>query len=103
MNKKIKIALTILGIFLLAVPLGLLTDAPAWGEWDNDYYKKVLGFVPKGMESFHSFISPILPDYSLPGTNDVIGYYVSAIVGAILVFLIWFIIGKIIAKKHSNS
>ncbi len=103
MNKKVKVALAVLAVMLLAVPIGLLTDAPAWGEWDNDYYKKVLGFIPKGMEKFHSFINPILPDYSLPGTNDVVGYYVSAIVGAILVFAIWFIIGKILAKKHSNN
>ncbi len=99
MKKSVKIALIILGIMILSVPLGLLTDAPAWGEWDNDYYKKVLGFIPKGMESFNSFIKPILPDYSVPGKSDVFGYYASAIVGAVLIFLVWFIIGKIIAKK----
>ena len=99
MQKSLKIILSILGILILLVPLGLLTDAPAWGEWDNDYYKKVLGFIPKGMSEFNSFISPILPDYSIPGKSDIFGYYVSAIVGVILVFLVWFIIGKIVAKK----
>jgi len=101
MKKSTKIALLILGIMILSVPLGLLTDAPAWGEWDNEYYKKVLGFVPEGMEKFNSFIKPILPDYSLPGHSDVIGYYASAVIGAIIIFLVWFIIGKIIAKKHN--
>ena len=101
MKKSTKIALIILGIMILSVPLGLLTDAPAWGEWDNEYYKKVLGFVPEGMEKFNSFIKPILPDYSIPGHNEVIGYYASAIIGAIIIFLVWFIIGKIIAKKHN--
>ena len=99
MKKSIKTILIILGIMILAVPIGLLTDAPAWGEWDNDYYKKVLGFIPKGMEEFNSFIKPILPDYSIPGKSDVLGYYVSAVVGAILIFLVWFIIGKIIIRK----
>ncbi len=99
MKKSVKIALLILGLMLLAVPLGLLTDAPAWGEWDNDYYKKVLGFIPKGMEEFNSFIHPILPDYSVPGKSAVLGYYTSAIVGVAIIFLVWFVLGKIIAKR----
>ncbi len=99
MKKSTKIVLIILSIMVIAVPLGLLTDAPAWGEWDNEYYKKTLGFIPKGMEKFHSFVNPILPDYSL-GNNDVIGYYVSAIVGVILIYLVWFIIGKMIVRKQ---
>ena len=101
MKKSTKIALSILGIMILLVPLGLLTDAPAWGEWDNDYYKKVLGFVPEGMEKFNSSIKPLLPDYSLPGYSDVLGYYLSAIVGVGIIFLTYFIIGKIIAKKDN--
>lgn len=103
MNKKIKIALIILGIMLLLVPLGLLTDAPAFGEWDNEYYKKILGFIPKGMESFPNLQKPLLPDYSISGANSVIGYYASAVVGVALIFLVWFIIGKIIAKKSDNN
>ena len=103
MNKKIKIALIILGIMLLLVPLGLLTDAPAFGEWDNEYYKKILGFIPKGMEHFPNLQKPLLPDYSIVGANSVIGYYASAIVGVALIFLVWFIIGKIIAKKSDNN
>ena len=103
MNKKIKIALIILGIMLLLVPLGLLTDAPAFGEWDNEYYKKILGFIPKGMEHFPNLQKPLLPDYSIAGANSVIGYYASAILGVALIFLVWFIIGKIIAKKSDNN
>jgi len=101
MKKSTKIALSILGIMILLVPLGLLTDAPAWGEWDSEYYKKVLGFVPKGMEKFNSSVKPLLPDYSLPGHSDVLGYYLSAIVGVGIIFLTYFIIGKIIAKKDN--
>ena len=97
MKKSTKIVLIILSIMVIAVPLGLLTDAPAWGEWDNEYYKKTLGFIPKGMENANS-INPIIPDYSI-GNNDVIGYYVSAIVGVILIYLVWFIVGKMVIRK----
>ena len=97
MKKK---ALIILGILLALVPLGLLTDAPAWGEWDLDYYKKTLGFIPKGME--HSISpKPIIPDYEIPGLGSVSGYYISAVVGVILVFLIYFILLKVAKKKNA--
>ena len=103
MSKKMKVALTVLVIMIISVPVGLLTSAPAFGEWDPDYYLKKLGFIPQGMQHFPQLQHPLLPDYSLPGANDVLGYYISAIVGVILVFIIWFIIGKIIAKKHSAN
>lgn len=103
MNKYVKKALIILAIIIALVPLGLLTDAPAWGEWDNDFYKKNLGFIPEGIAKAKEFIHPLLPDYSLPGTNDVIGYYISAIVGSVLIFGIFYLIGKAIAKKHDNN
>jgi cobalt/nickel transport protein len=95
-----KRALIILGIFLALVPLGLLTDAPAWGEWDNEYYEKVLGFLPQGFKEAIG-INPIIPDYSLPHANPVLGYYVSAVVGAVLVFGIYYILAKII-KSNKN-
>jgi len=98
MNKHIKAALIILGIMILLVPLGLLTDAPAWGEWDNDYYKKVLGYIPEGLKNTLN-LPHILPDYSVPGTNDVIGYYISAIIGSLLVFGAIYLIGKFLAKR----
>ncbi|WP_024786763.1 MULTISPECIES: PDGLE domain-containing protein [unclassified Lebetimonas] len=103
MNKKVKTALIIMVIMIAAVPVGLLTSAPAFGEWDNDYYQKVLGFIPKGLANFPQLAHPLLPDYSLPGTNDVLGYYVSAVVGSAVVFIILYLIGKFFAKKNTHS
>ena len=97
MKKK---ALIILGILLALVPIGILTDAPAWGEWDLDYYKEKLGFIPKGME--HSInLKPLIPDYEIPGVGSVSGYYISAIVGVILIFIIYFILLKILKNKNA--
>jgi len=97
MKKKVMI---ILGILIALVPLGLLTENPAWGEWDLEYYKEKLGFIPKGMESA-SAIKPIIPDYEIPGLGSVSGYYLSAIVGVLLVFLVYFILAKLL--KNDNS
>jgi cobalt/nickel transport protein len=98
MKKK---ALIILGVLLALVPLGLLTDNPAWGEWDLEYYKEKLGFIPKGMESA-STIHPIIPDYEVPGLGSISGYYISAVVGVILVFAIYFILAKTLKAKNDS-
>ncbi|WP_292657813.1 PDGLE domain-containing protein [Nitratifractor sp.] len=86
-------------VLLVSVPLGLLTDAEAWGEWDVDYYAKKLGFIPEGMKQFSLSLHPLLPDYSAPGTGSVTGYYISAAVGVVLIYFFWMLIGKILAKK----
>lgn len=90
-------------IFLLMVslvPLGLLTDASAWGEWDNAYYQKILGFIPEGIKNAKS-INAFISDYSVKGLSDIAGYYISAIVGAVLIFGIFYIITKV--KKDAKS
>jgi cobalt/nickel transport protein len=100
MKKKIYI---LLGILIVLVPLGLLTDADAWGEWDADYYKKVLGFVPKGILHLQKTLDfhHLLPDYSIPGVNSVVGYYVAAIVGVILVISIYYLLYITVKRKKS--
>ncbi len=98
MKKKIYILLLVL---TLLVPLGLLTDADAWGEWDVDYFKTHLGFIPQGAVKLQNMLNfkHLLPDYSIPGSNEVIGYYISAIVGIILIGAIYYLIYLFIKRK----
>jgi cobalt/nickel transport protein len=100
MKKKLYV---LLGILVVLVPLGLLTDADAWGEWGADYYKKVLGFVPDGIVKVQSKLDfyHLLPDYSMSGTNSVIGYYVSAIVGIILIMGLYYLLYLTVKRKKS--
>jgi len=100
MKKKLFI---LLGVLIALVPLGLLTDAPAWGEWDSSYFKEVLGFVPQGIEKVENTIHLkfLLPDYSLPGANDVVGYYISAVVGAVLIFVLYYLIYVMVKRKKA--
>ena len=44
-----KILYPMLIIFIL-IPLGLISENPAWAEWDNEYYQEALGFIPKDWE-----------------------------------------------------
>jgi len=84
--------------FVLFVPLGLISENPAWGEWDTQYYKELLGFIPKGIEDAKS-ISPIIPDYSVSNLGDVSGYYISAIVGIGLIYLIFFGLKRFVVER----
>ena len=99
MKRKVFI---VLGLLIVLVPLGLLTDSSAWGEWESNYYKKILGFVPDGIKSAKG-VHPILPDYSVPGLNETIGYYISAIVGLLLIFVVFYLLVKIFKRERNGS
>ena len=87
MKKKLYI---ILGILFVLVPLGLISEYSAWGEWDNDVYKNMIGFIPQGIKNANSF--SIIPDY---GEGSVIMYYVSAIIGAVSIYAILYFMLKL--------
>jgi len=92
----------ILAVMVLLVPLGFLTQNPAWGEWEPEYYMKILGYIPKGIANAKG-LKAILPDYSLEGINEVFGYYISATVGTVLIFVIFYILAKIGKNRVSKS
>ncbi|MDD3342681.1 MAG: hypothetical protein PHR87_03810 [Sulfurospirillaceae bacterium] len=91
-----KLAYPLLFIFIL-LPLGLISENPAWAEWENEYYHDILGFIPEGIQNAFALPS-IIPDYSLGGLNDVVSYYLSGIVGIVLIFGIFYLFGKKIAR-----
>ena len=94
LNKKILYLMLL--VLIIFVPLGLIAQNPAWGEWEPEYFKKTLGFIPKGIEKMSeiNFVKPLLPDYSMLNTNAIAGYYISAIVGVGLIFLIFYLLAK---------
>ncbi len=80
-------------LVLLLTPLGLLATGSAWGEWEEETLQKLVGYIPAGIRQFgEGSLTPILPDYSLPGREgrgwEVVGYILSAIVGATITGLI---------------
>lgn len=87
---KYKYLLILLCVVFAFLPIGLLTDAPAWGEWDLSFYKEILGFIPDKMKNTIN-IPAIFPDYNLNGLNPVISYYLSAFVGVSIIFFGFYI------------
>jgi hypothetical protein len=92
--QKYKI-LTILIFFFLIIPLGLLTNYEAWGEWDLSFFKEHLGYIPKGIESYHHIFNSLLPDYTFLPNNPIFSYYISAIIGVLTIFSIFYLIRQI--------
>lgn len=74
-----------LGVLVLLTPLGLLTDATAWGEWGTGEIKALTGYVPKGFARFADWWTAIMPDYTVAGLGDTGGYILSAVVGILLI------------------
>lgn len=97
---KLKPLYSLLAVLIILCPVGLLAAGTAWGEWGLEEIKGIEGFVPKGMLKGFKF-SAILPNYSIPGVSQVIGYIASAIVGTVLIIAILKFLFK--NKKLSRS
>lgn len=87
-----KLILPLLFIISL-VPLGLLSEHPAWAEWDTHYYQEVLGFIPSGIKNAFS-MPTVLPDYAAQGVHDVVAYYLSALIGVAIIFGFFYLLGR---------
>jgi len=87
---------TILFILFIVLPLGLISEYSAWGEWEPETYKKLLGFIPEGIKNANSF--SIIPDY---GEGSVVMYYLSAIIGAAIIYAILYFMVKL--KKNETN
>ncbi|MCH9276596.1 cobalt transporter CbiM [Bifidobacterium amazonense] len=71
-----------LGVVALLSPIGLLATGDAWGEWGAEDFMSATGldYVPQYIA--HGFTwNALLPDYSLAGLPDVVGYILSAVIG----------------------
>lgn len=102
----------IIGLIIAMIclsPIGLLAQGTAWGEWGADEINsvvsggkagKALGYVPKGMEEGFNFNS-IMPDYSVNGIPESIGYILSAAAGVAILMILFKILGN--GKKKSNN
>ena len=97
----------IIGMICLS-PLGLLATGSAWGEWGADEINSVvtngtsLGFIPKGMKEGFSF-KALMPDYSINGISEVMGYILSAMGGIAIIIIIFKLISGIKRGKEKRE
>jgi len=98
--KKLWIGLAVLAVLS---PIGLLASGDAWGEWGAEAFKKMLGFIPKGLVRFSDIWKAPFADYGVPGTGDLLGYIISAFAGILLVVLATWLIGKSLSRKDKAN
>lgn len=103
-----RIGLTVIGGLLLLTPLGLLAPGGAFAEdAPADLHLGSLGLraIPEGMNRLNGFWShTLLADYGFgDGANPVLGYLVSAIVGAVVVGLASFLVAGAVAAISRRS
>lgn len=94
----------LIAALIAAVPLGLLAEGTAWGEWGADEIAEVvtngsaLGYTPAGMTSGFE-LSTIFPDYTMAGVPDVAAYLLSAIIGAAISVILFRLIASAMKTK----
>ncbi len=108
MDRVLKRLLIVFVVLIILVPIGLLASGTAFGEWSADELQKLVGYVPPGLMSLSNLWNPPLPDYSLPGLPEgfigaSLGYYLSAIIGAVVGGGALFLIGKALTKNTAEN
>lgn len=109
MNKLQKRILIFLVILVLLTPTGILLPmvfnaGDAWGEWSAETMKKLIGYVPEGLQKYTDAYKAPLPDYSV-NTNDAsithqsFYYIISGILGAAVTLVVTMLISKLIIRK----
>ena len=100
-----------LGVLIVLSPLGLILPdhfkaGSAWGEWGADEMRKLVGYVPQGLEKLSSLWNAPMPDYAFKGwegkplTDMSFAYIVSAIVGIAIIAGITSFLGKALARDN---
>jgi hypothetical protein len=100
----------VLVIITILTPLGNLASATAWGEWAADELKDSLGYVPQGIEQLNDLwhSHALMPDYSLPALGDgtlagYVGYFLSAVVGSILIYGVTVALTKLLSRPREKA
>ncbi len=91
----------LIAILAILTPIGLMVPeyfkaGAAWGEWGSDEIKKLVGYVPKGLERLSDIWAAAIPDYG----SSKISYIVSAILGIITIMGLTFLLGRFLGKKE---
>jgi len=96
--KKLKFKLYfLLFIIFLIIPIGLISSYSAWGEWELNYFKEKIGYIPQGILKYNDILKPIFSDYTFIKSMPIFSYYISAIIGVLTIFTAFYLI-KLLKK-----
>jgi cobalt/nickel transport system permease protein len=99
-----------LGLLLLAAltPLGIiipekLGGGAAWGEWGPEKLRRLLGYVPAGLQKLGNLWNPPIPDYGTGSGTAVSGaggYLASGFAGAVLAVALIYLLVRFLKGGH---
>ncbi len=102
---KMRWVWVLLGVLVVASPLGLLAPGTAWGEWSASELAKLgIHTIPRGFQQLSTLWGAPLARYNLPILgNTNLGYILSALVGiAVTAILVW-LFTMLLAGRGSTS
>jgi len=99
-----------LAILIALSPLGLILpehfkSGAAWGEWSAEELRKLIGYIPNGLEKLSSLWRAPMPDYTIKGLEKNVsccpaaGYLISTALGIGITAAVALLIGKLLSKK----
>ena len=93
-----------LAVVALLSPLGLLATGDAWGEWGAEDFMSATGldYVPQYIAHGFSW-NALLPDYSLQGLPDVVGYILSAVIGIAVMVIVFRLLALAAHDKSAKT
>ncbi len=104
-----------IGIAILALlsPLGLIVPAlfgagGGWGEWGVEEFRKLVGYIPEGMQRLaHIWKSP-MKDYTVPSQTHgmgqkSLGYVLTALIGVALAAGLAYALAKLLGRKDREK
>lgn len=97
-NKKYLVVFILMIIVL--TPLGLVAEGSAWGEWSIDEIRSMIGYVPQSIENAKPLVRAIIPEYEISGMSTLVSTWVSAALGAGLIFAVMIGIKKSVKRAR---
>lgn len=99
-----------LGGLMLLSPLGLILPehfkaGSAWGEWGPEEIAQRAGYTPQGLAKLNELWKAPLPDYAFKGWGEKglahasVATIASAVCGVALIALVFWLIGRGLARK----
>jgi len=84
-------------VLIIIAPLGLIIPGhfkagAAWGEWESDEIRNLIGYIPKGLDRLASL-------WNAPMSRYAPSYIISAVAGVLLITGIVYLIGRFLSKK----
>ncbi len=107
--QKLRVLWVVLGVLIIASPLGLLAPGTAWGEWGKqELASRGITSIPVGLQTLSGLWGAPFANYNLPALGNVnLGYVFSAVMGIVIISVVAWLFTMLLTagsgSKKNNS